>query len=387
MTSRFLAMLAMPALLLASGCIFIPSSSNGAGNSGVPQAKTDADAKQVADLGRSLEANRTQALDASASDLDGYGDRLYWQTHGSFSPALHSRSNEQTVDYQFGIGAGDGANVRISSALIVTASRDNDGVVYRAYDPASPNVLLGSATFAAPGDEQKWWAYAADGTNAYVVTADAVRAGAAHTVWRFAPPGQPAALFTLEEAGLTPGEILDLGVEGNTMVLVESGRLWAIDLATKHATSLHDQTEVTGTVWIEDDGIAWEEARGLFFFSHATGETRDVSEELIGAAYRLNASYPDSHRFYAASTQRNFTRFGDWLVYTANFGIFAYNVTSRAIVPVLLETPQADGARVSYRYPLALTNGHLFVVGLMSTSGSVGADGPVFEIDLNVALR
>jgi hypothetical protein len=352
-------------------------------------ATSDPDARQVEELARRLEANRTQVLDASASDLEGRGTRLYWMTHGGISPTLHSRdtgaSSNASVDYQFGIGSGDDANVRVSSDMVVTAGRESSGIVYRAYDATMPNLAFGSATFPVPPDGQKWWAYAVHGLNAYVVAPPA-DAQTGHTVWRFAAPGQPASLFTLEEVGISPGVVLDVGVEGNTMVLVEGGRLWSIDLTSKRATALRNKMELAGAVSIEGDGIVWEEADGLRFFSRVTGETRDLSAEIASASYRLNETFASSHRFSAATTQRNFTRSGDWIVYTASLGIFAYNLATRAIAPILLEIAQPGEARVSYRYPLALSDGRLFVVGLTSASGVVGADGPVYEVDLNAAV-
>ncbi len=73
----------------------------------------------------------------------------------------------------------------------------------------------------------------------------------------------------------------------------------------------------------------------------------------------------------------NFPRWNDWVVYTADDGIFAYDPATRAVAAVLL-SPLSDGsgARVDYRYPVALAGGTAYVVGLMSSDGAVGAGGP-----------
>ena len=47
--------------------------------------------------------------------------------------------------------------------------------------------------------------------------------------------------------------------------------------------------------------------------------------------------------------------------------------------PILLEPHEAE-VRIEYRYPTIVDSGALFVVGLTSTSGSVGADGPVYQV-------
>ena len=59
---------------------------------------------------------------------------------------------------------------------------------------------------------------------------------------------------------------------------------------------------------------------------------------------------------------------------------------SGRVVPILIEPrPEvSDGRRIEYRYPTVLDNGLLFVTGLTSESGAVGADGPVYRVDLTI---
>jgi len=56
-----------------------------------------------------------------------------------------------------------------------------------------------------------------------------------------------------------------------------------------------------------------------------------------------------------------------------------YNLVTHDAGPILLET-FGDAGSVRYRYPQVLDNGLLFVQALVSPSGSVGADGPIYQV-------
>jgi hypothetical protein len=92
------------------------------------------------------------------------------------------------------------------------------------------------------------------------------------------------------------------------------------------------------------------------------------------------------HRFYSDTSHGNFTRWRSWVVYTAAAGIYGYNLDTGAVAPVLL-SPIAGDLRVEYRYPVAIDEGSCFVVGLESTNGAVGADGPVWQVGLPTVLQ
>jgi hypothetical protein len=52
---------------------------------------------------------------------------------------------------------------------------------------------------------------------------------------------------------------------------------------------------------------------------------------------------------------------------------------------VLLDTN--DSPFIEYRDPIVLANGVLFTTGLTSQTGSTGADGPVYRVDLDQVLQ
>ncbi len=374
------------ASFVLGACFVAPSTSATDPGNGLPGDTTAADTKQMTDLTKKLEGFRTQAMDKSAMELDAHHNALFWKTYPGFAPILHRHdAGGATLDFGFSIGAGDDNNYRATEDLVVTAERAGGNILYHAYDAHSASKELRVGTFPAPSDEQKWFAFAVSGTTVYVITTPSGTT-TGHTIWTFTLGSDPVATGTLESLGMQVGELLDFDVDGNTMMVVESGRLWRCDLAAKTAKMMGNKTEISGAVNFSADGVVWEDATGLKFFDYGAASLRDVSQELHDSPYKINATFKDAHYFYSATTGANFGRWRDWVLYTGNSGIFAYDLKSKAVEPVLLDTESEENGRIAYRYPLALDNGAAFIVGLTSSSGSVGADGPVYQTDLNKVL-
>ena len=372
---------------LLSGCFFgAPTTSEANGSSGAEGASTDADTATFKKLQSDLESHRTQAMDKGAMELETAGGTLYYRTYPGFDPIFHRRNADGTrLDYGFSIGSGDSANDRTSDDLVVTAERAGDRVTYHAYDAHTANVQKGSVDLPAPTDEQKWWAYAVSGSTIYAITTPTEKTGTGNTIWSFTPGGTPAKLFTLEDAGIKVGELLDFDVDGQTMMVIESGRLWRVDLAAKKAQYLQNKTEIAGAVNFSKDGVAFEDSTGLKFFDYAQNSLRDLSAEVRASSYQIAPTYTTSHYFYSATTSNNFTRWGSWIVYTGNAGIFAYDLAQKRVAPVLLDVSN-DQVRIAYRYPVVTSDGSTYLVGLTSQDGAVGADGPIYRTSLKQLL-
>jgi hypothetical protein len=333
-----------------------------------------------------LESHRTQAMDKSAMELESAGNTLYYRTYPGFDPVFHRRNADgSTLDYGFSIGSGDDANDRTSEQLVVTAERAGDHISYHAYAADAKSSQLGVADLPAPTDEQKWWAYAVSGTTVYMITTPTEKTGMGNTIWSYSPGGTPTKLFTLEDAGIMVGELLDFDVDGNTLMLIESGRLWRVDLASKKAQYMKNKTEIAGAVSFSKDGVAFEDSNGLKFFDYALNDLRDLSQEIQATSYQIAPGYKSAHYFYSASTSNNFTRYKSWIVYTGGMGIFAYDIVQKRVAPVLLDVSK-DNLRVTYRYPVVTDDGSAYLVGLTSTDGAVGADGPVYRTLLGAVL-
>ncbi len=374
-------------LALLSGCFFgAPSTSDGSGSSGTEGPTTDADTAAFKKLSADLESHRTQAMDKSAMELEAAGTTVYYRTYPGKDPIFHRRNADgTTLDYGFSLGSGDNANERTSDDLVVTAQRAGDHITYHVYDAHVANTEKGLADLPAPTDEQKWWAYAVSGSTIYVITTPTDKTGTGTAIWSFAPGGTPTKLFTLEDAGIKVGELLDFDVDGQTMMVIESGRLWRVDLTTKKAQYMQNKTEIAGAVNFSKDGVAFEDSTGLKFFDYAQNGLRDLSAEIQASTYQIAPTYKTSHYFYSATTSNNFTRWGSWIVYTGYAGIFAYDLAQKRVAPVLLDVSN-DLVRIAYRYPVVTADGSAYLVGLTSQDGAVGADGPVYRTSMKQVL-
>jgi hypothetical protein len=369
MTSRSCAL-----LFLLPGCFV----TGGGGGGGGDDDTTAADQAQWSQLTTQLEKHRGEFLGEDVGDLTAAGKQLFWLDTTNFAPSLHryDDSAASQLAYTFSIGSGDAANFRGSSDLVVTADPTTDPVTYAAYDANAAQHVAGTTTLTAPSGVQ-WDAYAVDGATVYIVDTSTPGTTA---LLRWQPGQAPTTVTTLESAGVAVGEFQDFGVQGNTMVFIESGRIWKLDLATKHAVWLMNMTEADGGVDFRADGVMFESASGVMFFPYATGALVNVTDKINANPFRVNGTFAS-----AAKYLMSFARYKSYVLYVGQLGLFAYDMASDKIIPVLLENDTAD-FRIDYVRPVALDDGTGFVTGLTSTDGAVGAAGPTYKIDLTATL-
>lgn len=362
-----------------SGCIIDGNGGGGPSSSG-PTDDPAADIAQWNQLTTQLEAGRSMFLGPDVDDLSAVGDQLFWLDSSSFDPSLH-RYDDSTgakIAYGFGVGGSDTANFRASANLVVTADPTASPVVYHAYDANAVATEIDEATLPTSSGVE-WSAYAVSGSTVYLV--DESTPGAT-TLLRWTPGGgAPAAVTTLESAGATIGEFEDFGVQDDTMVFIESGRIWKLDIPSNTATWLMNQTEVSGAVDFESDGVLFESASGLMFFDYSKNALTNLSALIDANTYRINATFATASNYL-----QDFARWRGFVLYIGDNGLFAYDMTNDRITPILL-SPESSTLRVDYRYPVALNDGTAFVTGLTSTDGAVGADGPTYQVDLNPLLE
>lgn len=335
----------------------------------------------LAQLTQQLDANRTMALPASVGEMTAAEQFLYYQDTSNLTPRLLRIRGDGTggVAYAFTIGSGDFANYRASDALVVTAITSGSRVEYRAYDPAQPEQLIASTSLGSPSSGARWYSYAVDGSTAYIVD-DSVAGATTLLRWNPAQGSTTTTVLTLESAGATIGSFADFGVSGDTMVFLESGRVWTLNLTTRQAVWLRNMQQASGTVNFDAAGVLFDTNDGISYYSTSSEMISEVSSAIDANDYRLTCDRPSSHHY-----AHDFAKWGDWMIYGASAGIFAFNLRTQVIRPVLLE--EGGPPFITYRYPTVLTSGVLFVVGLTSQSGSTGADGPIYRVDLNVALQ
>jgi hypothetical protein len=318
----------------------------------------------------SLEERRKDALGKSASEATGIGNHLFWLEFPTFDPTLHSldTTTGARVDYSFKIGDSNAWNYRATETMVVTAQTGFNGVDYKVYSVGQSGQLLGQFSTESPGGGVRWYAYAPDGDKVYIVRTDTN--GNALLRWTVGAAA-PEHVFFLEETGMSVGEFWDFGVEGDTAVMIESGRIWHVDLAAKKATWLENETESTAAQW-DDKGVFFLTAKGPFFHSYATSANRNLSAEIEASSYKLNDTYASIH-FYSQGGARN----GDDFAYIGRDGLFVFDLATKQARPALLN--RRDNSIV-YRYPTLLENGKLFVQGLESSSGATGAGGKWYEV-------
>ncbi|HEY1551272.1 MAG TPA: hypothetical protein VGG28_25765 [Kofleriaceae bacterium] len=371
--------LVLLSLLLPACLINTPSGDDSGDDDGNTQTQMDVD--QWNQLVTQDDMRRTQFLGNSFGALAPVGNQLYYQDETNYSPVLYryDHASGSTIHYEFSIGGGDDTNMRASSNLVVTADDSDDPVTFYAYDATQANQVADSTQLPAP-EGAKYDAYAVDGTTVYFV--DQSTEGQT-TLLRWIPGSSqaPAAVTTLESDGVDVGEFEDFDVSGDTMVFVESGRVWTLDLSTQTATPLDNSIQVNGELDFESDGVMFaDENNDLQFFAYATKSITDVSAKIDAHMFPLNMTFASASQY--DNTDAGFARWNSDVIYVGDQGLFAYDMTADTVTAIVLSPDLAD-LTIDYVQPVVLDDGTLFVTGLTSNEGDEGADGPVYEIALS----
>lgn len=377
MRGTFVAMVVLA--LVAQGCIFP--------GGGGPDPDPDPVHRQELDIAHYNEL--TVELDEARSEFGGdvigemypAGNTIYWLEYRGWDPTIHSLDTESGRRTNYAIPLSfDYLNVKVSEDAVAYAEVDGQEVIYHVFDASQEGAEITTAVFEGPRDEQRWWAYAVSGTDLYVLVTETDELPDTK-LYRVSQGGEPVLVTTLEAAGCSVGEFWDFGVGGGTMVFIESGRIWSLDLPSNEATWLGNETEISfgSTVEFTHDGVLFTSATGPFFFDYDAVQLVDIQESITSADYQLSETFSSSHLF-----NEDMTRWRDYFVYVASSGLFAFHPGRDEVVPILLEPRMGETSevRVEYRYPVILDNGTLFVTALESESGSVGADGPIYQVDL-----
>ncbi|MFT5683576.1 MAG: hypothetical protein ACI8RZ_004508 [Myxococcota bacterium] len=292
------------------------------------------------------------------------GERLFWVRDSNWDLELSSWNSRTgaTIHYDFTIG-GSASNGRVGTDHIVFAEENGPQVLYHLYAIDSTDTLIGSLSVDAPGDEQKWWAYAPWGGALHLaLTTDGI------TLVRWFPRDEPEPMemiHDLSDAGM--GEFGEFGVDDDNIVLTESGRIWHLDRSSRVLTWLENETEVTDSVVMTDDGFGYATSgEGMFYWGY-DGQQRHISAEIEAADYQINTTFASHH----LPSRSSFALVGSLWIYEGSGGVFAYDLNSGAIEPVVLDTRESPW--ITYRDPQVLDDGTLFVLGLTSESGVTGA--------------
>jgi hypothetical protein len=356
----------------------------GEGNTPVEQTQEE-DIAQYENLRMELEATREEFVKTPAQDFYAAGNILYWVEVGGGNPLLRSfddatktRTNYTFKVYLSGIGTPnptDTINYHASSNMIASMNTLEGANTYAV---GAPEQLLGNLPLPAPAFGQRWWAYSVSGTDLYVVVID----NSNKYILQKWNPGQanPTPLLALDDliAPNTIGEFLDFAVDGTTLIFAESGRIWMADLADSKAKWIQNDQEI-GSANFYPGGVVYTQGSEFYRYDKASDSREDITEKMK-AGYSMNKTFAEVH--YPASGT-NWCKYKNKVVYHGSYGIFAYDMNSEKVIPILLD---ARDNSVVYRSPTAVDTGTLFVKGLVSESGATGADGPTYSVDASSLL-
>lgn len=356
--SRFLAFVPLAACVTSSGH-----------PGGDPTAQ---DIEQYEELQHQLDAHRSEFLPTGIRAPGAAGHRLYWAEYGGGAMPPLASFDERTgarVTYKFSIGDAtqSDVNYRASADAIVTTGESN---VYTIYDATAQQQTIGQFSLTPPTGGVKWWAYAIDGTTVYVIVGTQLQR------WQ---PGDaaPAPQFALEDAGLIVGELWDFDVTGNSAIVIESGAVWHVDLAAKTSVRVPAmyQLDPGQPISYDQHGVLYSTQHGeLLYYSLASAALIDVSAAIAGNSYRINQTFASAHLYDSGGVLA-----GRRVIYVGNYGLFAYDLDADRITPILL-APHDEHLRIDYRAPTPLDSGTIYVVGLTSTDGAIGVEGPLYKV-------
>jgi len=367
-------------------CVFAFSLLACGASSGRDEQTQEEDIAQYENLRVELEGTRDVFVNTAAQDFYVAGNTLYWVEVGNSNPMLRSFDDvsKTRTDYTFkvyltGVGTPnpvDTINYRASSSMVASMNVLDGANVYAT---GAPEQLLGKLQLPAPPFGQRWWAYAVNGNELFVVVNDPNDGKYNLQKWA---PGQasPTTILALDDL-IAPnmiGEFLDFAVDGTTLIFAESGRIWMADLTACKA-KWQPNDKKNGSANFYSGGVVYTQGSEFFRYDLATDSRENLTEKMK-AGYSMNKTFAQVHY---PSDGTSWCKYKNKIVYHGSYGIFAYDTNSEDVVPVLLD---ARDNSVVYRRPNAVDTGTLFVKGLLSKSGAIGADGPTYVIDASGVL-
>lgn len=326
--------------------------------------------QQYEDRRAELEEQRIEFLPGASNVqlISGAGDKLFWVDilKPYDVPMLHSYNPATTLllDYAWSSDMTFDDSFRYGNEIVADCSF---GSVYEAYDANMPDRVIATTQTGSS-------MCTVDGNRVFFMTG--------REVFAWTPgAGEPVLAVDLDAAGVGAGSIGGFAVEGNTLVLVEGGDLWRVDLATRQATWLMNEALVGGTVLFDQAGVFYESGQELYYTQFSDLATFDVAAAIADGGYHLSFKHPDVHEL---ATPVELALHGRHLIYRGRHGIFAFGLDSRKVVDLLLDTSSTEfGASPVYHQPAITSDGTLFVIDDNNYSQT---ETPVYRIDISERL-
>ncbi len=373
---KFKRLVALGIAILAGGMV---AGCGGAGNPGDDDPQSvDADIAEYEALQAELEAGRSVFVEGAAQDFKVAGNTLYWIDAGQGNPILKSYDNTSGNKLSYGFkpyltlpsapNPIDNLNFSVSAQLIGSMN-EPDGA--NLYNTGAEDGPIAKVVLRAPPYGVRWWAYTVAGNDLYV----ALIVDDKYEVQKWAGGASPPTTVAVLDDLIAPnvlGEFRGLAVSDNTLIFNEQGRVWMTELGENTASWIQNEKQLQ-TVSFDASGAIYADGNDFIRYDRAS-DTRENVGDKIRAGYMMNATYAKAHH------PNGGTWFGHQqksIYYVGNQGLFRYDVASGTVEPLLLNA--RDNSTV-YRTPTVLEDGTVFVKGLESSSGSVGADGPTFTL-------
>lgn len=351
---------------------------------------TQQNIQQYEQLRMSLEQKRELVLPADAvDDVRAAGPWLTWlDLSQGFSGVLHARRGAGGDEVVSEVPIGDDGtppNYEISEELAMTAVTVGGDAVYTVLRLGT-GTALDQVTMTKP-DAAKYDAYGVFSGQAYIVVEAEDLA-----IYEWTPgTDAPTQIASFGEAGTNFGAWLGFVVAedmAGTRRLVGVGTLGthSMDLATKQVTQV-PLPIVLQEGAINEHGIAAIDGRDIWWYDWGAAEARAIHDELALSGYLLNSTYAMAHLVGSGFASQDIAIDGTTIYYRSNSGIYAYDVASKQVTPVLLDdlnySGSGDGPGGFITYTgLAAGDGALVMLGLESTNGATGYDGPTYRVGL-----
>jgi hypothetical protein len=318
--------LTSPALALALGPACIIADGDTGTIDAAAQQQADIDAYEA--LQDELMANATVVvpLGGSVVEMQTSPSRLWYARFVDWDPDLYNldAATSQITGCGRIAGSGDAPNFRASDQMSAVAVGTQGDIELYSADACD---LLATVDLPPPTSGLRWWAYAVDGDALYAV----VETADAHTVWRWRG-GALTELGTLEGAGYAVGEFWDFGVEGDTLLYLESGRLYVLDLDAWAATWVEHDQQVTGSVSWDSTHVLFVAANGAVVWDRVTAAKLDLGAT-VNALPDRNNTYTDLEDYNGGDATLD-----DGVVYyESGRGLMAYDLDAGVITPLVLE--------------------------------------------------
>lgn len=389
-----------PTLLFAMLCALTPLSGCGEDEPPPLSPSEQAELEQAAAIdaynerAAELEQNRSVLLDAKKLNIVGsvfaVGKQIFWLESEGAWESLHSMdtSTGKKTDYTFPITLdGYEAPLAFSDEHIVSLSLDDSKITYHIHAVGEPALEVGTISMDKPPNA-KWWTFGVDAGQVYIIKdtpATGPDSPSRTEILAWSTTDQVQRLVTTtEELGLTPGIVQHMDVDDDQLLLLESGRLWHIDLETLQATWMQSGKEL-GSAYYDRRGVLYSDAAStLRYHDLETDELRDITEEIDQTGWVLDAKHFNMTRFY---TGNGFTLLGDLVVYISTTNaVMSYNMKTSEVRPLLLSPrsygPEDDPLTFTYAEPIAMEDGTLLVHAYTSFGKRTPAERWVYKVNV-----